>query len=65
LLLWQRALPATIPLAADVDWQSLSQLKLNGREIKAIAQTAIRLHQTAATQCLTMAQLKQAVVEKR
>ncbi|NJN86537.1 MAG: AAA family ATPase [Leptolyngbyaceae cyanobacterium SL_7_1] len=63
LLLWQRAFPATIPLAADIDWQSLAQLKLNGRQIRAIAQTAIRYYQTAATTSLEMAQIEQALAE--
>lgn len=41
LLLWQRALPAEIPVSPQIDWDILAQPPLNGGLITRIAQEAI------------------------
>jgi hypothetical protein len=43
LTLWQQAFPPEVPLAADLDWQKLTQFRLSGGQIQAIARAAIVL----------------------
>lgn len=58
LLLWQRAF-STVP-TADVNWEGLAQLKLNGKEIIAIAQTATQFDRNSDIQ-VGMEQISQAL----
>ncbi|GAB4386556.1 MAG: hypothetical protein Kow00121_53400 [Elainellaceae cyanobacterium] len=41
LRLWQQAVPPEVPVDFDIDWDTLAQLPLTGREIAQIAQTAV------------------------
>jgi adenylate kinase family enzyme len=59
LKLWQQAIPALIPFAAEIDWEQLAHLPLNGGDMHTIARDAA-IHAVAADTKLTTQHLIQA-----
>ncbi len=66
LILWQRAFSGSIPLADDIDWVTLARRRvLTGREIGAIAHTAVACMEISGSSVLTMTHLGQAIAQHR
>lgn len=63
LKLWQKAFPAQVPLADQLDWDTLTKPKLTGAEIAAIAQSAIICWQTSGAAELTWEQVLTALAQ--
>lgn len=59
LQLWQQVFPPSVPLAADIDWQTLAQLPLSGGEMRTIAREAA-IYAVAESAELSMRQVWQA-----
>lgn len=60
LQFWQRAIPPSLPGAADLNWQQIAQSPLTGGEIGAIAATTLRLWQSSGAEKLGRSHLQQA-----
>lgn len=62
LQFWQQAFPASVPLAADIDWKKLAQeRKLSGGTIRIIARDAAFAAATTTKQVVEMAHILQAL----
>lgn len=58
--LWRLAFPAEAPLAAKIDWQTITTWRLTGKEIFAIAREAAIYAAAAQAKTITLAHITQA-----
>jgi hypothetical protein len=64
-ILWQQSFPATVPVADDVNWSQLAQIRLTGGQIRAIADSAMICFAAEQADTLTIHHIQQAMFQHR